>query len=57
MEEGLPGLNLRLFIIMRYIKYTISIYDARNTLGRPNEERGVLDPDIDEGQLESHAQN
>lgn len=45
-------LNLSPFIMMSHIERTTTMYDALNTPGCPNEERGVLDPNIDEGQLE-----
>lgn len=44
-------LQLSPFIIMSHIEHTSSMYDALNTPGCPYEERGVLDPNIDEGRL------
>jgi aminoglycoside phosphotransferase (APT) family kinase protein len=44
-------LNLSPFIMMSHIEHTTTMYDALNTPGCPNEERGVLDPNIDEDQL------
>ncbi|KAJ5782296.1 hypothetical protein N7457_004070 [Penicillium paradoxum] len=37
---------------MGHIMHTTTMYDALNTPGCPNEERGVLDPNIEEAQLE-----
>lgn len=45
-------LELSPFIIMDYIEHETKMYDALNTPGCPKEERGILDPDIDEGNLE-----
>ena len=45
-------LNLGPFIMMSHIEHTTSMYDALNTPGCANEERGVLDPNIDKDQLE-----
>ena len=44
-------LNLSPFIMMSHIEHTTTMYDALNTPGCPNEERGVLDPNINEDQL------
>lgn len=44
-------LNLSPFIMMSHIEHTTTMYDALNTPGCLNEERGVLDPNIDEDQL------
>jgi hypothetical protein len=44
-------LKLGPFIMMSHIEYTTSMYDALNTPGCPKEERGVLDPNINEGRL------
>lgn len=44
-------LNLGSFIRMSHIEHATTMYDALNTPGCPNEERGVLDPHIDEGRL------
>jgi hypothetical protein len=35
-----------------YIEHETKMYDAPNTLGCPKEERGILDPNIDEDKLE-----
>lgn len=43
-------LNLSPFIIMSHIEHTTTMYDALNTPGCPNEERGVLDSNINEDQ-------
>ncbi|KGO39904.1 Aminoglycoside phosphotransferase [Penicillium expansum] len=45
-------LELGSFIMMEYIEHKTKIYAALNTPGCPAEERGVLDPDIDEARLE-----
>lgn len=44
-------LNLGPFIMMSHVEHTTTMYDALNTPGCPNEERGVLNPNIDEDQL------
>lgn len=44
-------LKLSPFIMMSHIEHTTSIYDALNTPGCPFEERGVLNPDINEDHL------
>ena len=44
-------LKLNPFIIMSHIEHTTTMYDALNMPGCPYEERGVLDPNIDENQL------
>ncbi|KAJ5129525.1 uncharacterized protein N7515_005564 [Penicillium bovifimosum] len=45
-------LNLSPFIMMSHIEHTTTLYDALNTPGCPKEERGALDPNINEEQLE-----
>ncbi|KAJ5594933.1 uncharacterized protein N7459_001141 [Penicillium hispanicum] len=45
-------LELSPFIIMDYIEHESKMYDALNIPGCPKEERGILDPDIDEDRLE-----
>ena len=44
-------LTLSPFIMMSHIEHTTTMYDALNTPGCLNEERGVLDPNIEEDQL------
>ena len=44
-------LHLSPFIMMSHIEHTATMYDALNTPGCPYEERGVLDPNIEEDQL------
>lgn len=44
-------LNLGPFILMSHIEHMTTMYDALNTPGCPNAERGVLDPNIDESRL------
>ncbi|GLB03639.1 hypothetical protein AtubIFM57258_008880 [Aspergillus tubingensis] len=44
-------LELSPFIIMDYIEHETNMYHALNTPGRPKEERGVLDPAIDDDRL------
>lgn len=46
-------LGLGPFIIMEYIDHNADLVDALNTPGIPDEERPVLDPDIDEDRLRS----
>ncbi|RMJ28406.1 Phosphotransferase enzyme family [Aspergillus sp. HF37] len=46
-------LELSPFIIMDYIEHETKMYDALNTPGCPKEERGILDPNIDERRLET----
>jgi hypothetical protein len=38
--------------MMDYIENEMKMYDALNTPGCPKEERGILDPNIDEHKLE-----
>ena len=45
-------LELGPFIIMEHIDHERAMYDALNTPGIPNSERGRLDPNIDEDKLE-----
>lgn len=45
-------LKLSPFIMMSHIEHRTSMYDALNIPGCPNEERGVLSPDIHEDHLE-----
>lgn len=45
-------LELSPFIIMDYIEHETKMYDALNTPECPKEERGILDPSIDEDRLE-----
>ncbi|PLN74598.1 hypothetical protein BDW42DRAFT_181940 [Aspergillus taichungensis] len=45
-------LKLSPFIMMSHVEHTTTMYDALNTPGCPYEERGVLNPDIDEDRLE-----
>ena len=45
-------LELSPFIIMDYIEHETKMYDALNIPGCPTDERGILDPDINEGRLE-----
>jgi aminoglycoside phosphotransferase (APT) family kinase protein len=45
-------LELSPFIIMDYIEHKTDMYDALNTPGCPKEERGILDPNINEDTLE-----
>lgn len=45
-------LELSPFIMMDYIEHETKMYDALNTTGCPSEERGILDPNIDENRLE-----
>ena len=45
-------LELSPFIIMDYIEHETKMYDALNTPGCPDDERGILDPNIDEDRLE-----
>ncbi|KAJ5105282.1 hypothetical protein NUU61_002629 [Penicillium alfredii] len=45
-------LELSPFIMMDYIEYETKMYDALNTPGCPKEQRGVLNPTIDENRLE-----
>ena len=49
-EESPLGLSP--FIIMDYIDHETKMYDALNIPGCPKEERGILDPQIDEDRLE-----
>lgn len=44
-------LKLSPFIMMSHIEHTTTMYDALNTPGCLNEERGVLNPNIEEDQL------
>ncbi|PLB40873.1 uncharacterized protein BDW47DRAFT_115818 [Aspergillus candidus] len=44
-------LKLGPFIVMNHVEWTKSMYAALNTPGCPIEERGVLNPNIDEDQL------
>ncbi|KAJ5106281.1 hypothetical protein N7456_002956 [Penicillium angulare] len=44
-------LKLGPFIMMTHIEHTTSMYDALNWPGCPNEDRGSLDPNIDEDRL------
>ncbi|CAI7583848.1 unnamed protein product [Penicillium discolor] len=46
-------LGLGPFIIMEYIDHNADLVDALNTPGIPDEERPVLDPNIDEDRLRS----
>ncbi|KAJ5579805.1 uncharacterized protein N7459_005790 [Penicillium hispanicum] len=50
-KEECP-LNLSPFIIMDHIEHETNMYTALNIPGRPDNERGVLDPNIDEHKLE-----
>ena len=45
-------LELSPFILMDHIEYHTKMYYALNTPGCPKEERGILNPNIDETQLE-----
>ena len=45
-------LELSLFIIMEYIEHEMKMYDPLNIPGCPVDERGKLDPDINEDKLE-----
>ncbi|CAG8195044.1 unnamed protein product [Penicillium nalgiovense] len=45
-------LELGPFIMMEYIEHDTKMYATLNTPGCPIEDRGVLDPDIDDGRLE-----
>lgn len=45
-------LELSPFIIMEYIEHKTTMYDALNTPGCPRQERGILDPNIDDNTLE-----
>lgn len=45
-------LELSPFIMMDYIEHETKMYDALNTPGCPKEERGILDPNINEDKLE-----
>lgn len=45
-------LELSPFIIMDYIEHETKMYDALNSPGCPTEDRGILDPAIDEDRLE-----
>ncbi|KAJ5114799.1 hypothetical protein NUU61_000558 [Penicillium alfredii] len=44
-------LELSPFIIMEYITHDRNVYDILNTPGCPRSDRGILDPNIDEGKL------
>lgn len=44
-------LKLSPFIMLDHIEHDTKMYAALNTPGYPEEERGVLDPNIDEGRL------
>lgn len=44
-------LNLNPFIIISHIEHTTTMYNALNTPGCLNKERGVLNPNINEDQL------
>ncbi|KAJ5654182.1 hypothetical protein N7490_001185 [Penicillium lividum] len=46
-------LELSPFIIMDYIEHDTCMYDVLNTPGCPKQERGILDPDINEEKLEA----
>lgn len=46
-------LELSPFIMMDYIEHETKIYDALNIPGCPDEERGILDPNIDQGRLKA----
>ena len=45
-------LKLSPFIMMDHIEHDTKMYAALNTPGCPDDQRGVLDPNIDEGRLE-----
>ncbi|KAJ5121687.1 uncharacterized protein N7515_009648 [Penicillium bovifimosum] len=45
-------LELSPFIMMDYIEHETKMYDALNVPGCPTDERGILDPAIDQGRLE-----
>lgn len=49
--KGESPLEISPFIMMDYIEHETDMYDALNTPGCPKEERGILDPDIDDGRL------
>ncbi|CAG7967746.1 unnamed protein product [Penicillium nalgiovense] len=44
-------LELSPFIIIDYVAHETNMYDALNTPGCPKEERGILDPNINEDTL------
>jgi hypothetical protein len=51
MKKESP-LELSPFIMMDYIEHETKMYDALNTSGCPKEQRGILDPSINEHRLE-----
>ncbi|PKX99464.1 uncharacterized protein P174DRAFT_509415 [Aspergillus novofumigatus IBT 16806] len=46
-------LGLGPFIILDYIDHVTSMYDVLNTPGCPEEDRGILDPDMSKMRLEA----
>lgn len=55
LHSGTKGdipLGLSPFVMMEYIEHDTKMYDALNRPGCPKEERGILDPSIDEDRLE-----
>jgi hypothetical protein len=52
LEGRLFGPGVGSFINMEYMDHHTNMYDVLNMPGRPQEYRGILDPDFDEDGLE-----